>query len=225
MGGRWSWERMAAGSGIVFVALFVAGFFSTTKPPSLNASNAKWVSFVTGHTKELKISSILFGLAVIAFLWFAGSIAKRMRDGGEARLASVLMAATAASVAIAGILIACQAALVRIAADNPSQVKGFVDLMQVAGVIFNFPGCVVIGTVAIAAMRSGILPMWYGQLSGVAAIAVLFSGGALAQKGFYSPDGGYAIISTIVFAAWALVTSGLMLMDAERAPRTAAAPA
>jgi len=224
MDGR-NWDRWAAASGVVFVALFVAGFFSTTKPPSLNAANPKWVQFVLGHTKELKISSILFGLAMIAFLWFAGSMASRLRAAGETRIASTLMAATAAAVAIAGLLVACQAALVRIAADDATQVKGFVDLMQVGGVIFAFPSCVIVAALALGALRSRLLPTWYGWLSALAAVVVLFGGGALAQKGFYSPDGAYSVIVTIVFAAWVLVTSGLLVAETGRAPRAAAAPA
>jgi hypothetical protein len=39
-------------------------------------------------------------------------------------------------------------------------------------------------------------------------VVVLVGAGALSQKGFYSPDGGYTAISLIVFLAWTLVTSG-----------------
>ena len=211
MGGRWNWDRLAAGSGIVFVALFIAGYFSSAKPPSLNATNSKWVDFVLGHSKELKLSSILFGLAIIAFLWFAGSLAARLRDGGEARLASVLLAGVAGAIGTVGVLIASQTALVRIAADSPKEVKGWVDFLQVTNTIVDFPVAAVIGSVAIAALRSQVFPLWYGRVAALAAVVVLFGGGALSQKGFYSPDGGYSIIATIVFAAWALVTSGLMV--------------
>jgi hypothetical protein len=225
MGGRWNWERLAAGSGILFVALFIAGFASATEPPSLNATNSKWVDYVLGHTKELKISSILFGLATIAFLWFAGSLAARLRDGGETRLAGVLIAGVAGAVGMVGILIAGQAAAVRIAVDSPGEVKGWADFLWVTNAIVNFPTAVVMGAVAIATLRSGIFPQWYGALAGLAAVVVLFGGGALAQKGFYSPDGGYILIANIVFAAWTLVTSALMVREAERAPRAAAVPA
>ncbi len=47
--------------------------------------------------------------------------------------------------------------------------------------------------------------------------------GALSQKGFYSPDGGYTTISLIVFLAWTLVTSGWLAfrMGTERGDTTA----
>ena len=225
MGGRWNWDRLAAGSGIVFVALFVAGFLTATKPPSLNATNSKWVHYALGHTKELKISSALFGLAVIAFLWFAGSLATRLRDSGERRLAMTFLAGVAGAVGTVGVLIAGQVALVRIAVDSPGQVKSWVDFLQLANIAVNFATVAVIGTVAIASLRSGVFPRWFGMLSGLAAVAFAFGGAAFAQSGFYAPDGGYAMIVNIVFAAWVLVTSGMMVMGIERAPRAAAIPA
>src|SRR5207249_3791445 len=105
---KWNWERLAAGSGVLFVALFLAAFFVPGKEPNLSDSNAKWVNFVHDHTRELKVSAILFGLAFIAFLWFAGSLATRLREAGEQRLAAIAFGSSVATVTIAAIGISIQ---------------------------------------------------------------------------------------------------------------------
>ena len=47
----------------------------------------------------------------------------------------------------------------------------------------------------------------------------------LAQTGFYAPDGAYGLITLIVFAAWVLVTSGLLVSMIEKVPAARAVPA
>jgi hypothetical protein len=97
--------------------------------------------------------------------------------------------------------------------------------MTVALTIIRFPVAMTMGATAIAALRTGVFPQWYAPLNGLAALVVLVGAGALSQKGFYSPDGGYTTISLIVFLAWTLVTSGWLAfrMGTERAPRAPAA--
>ena len=87
--GRWSWDRLAALSGIVFVGLFIASFFAAPKPPDLNDSRLQWVNYFLDHHRAVKISGILGGLAVIAFVWFLGSLGTAIRASGEQRVAAI----------------------------------------------------------------------------------------------------------------------------------------
>src|SRR5437868_345975 len=97
---RWNWERLAGGSGILFVVLFVIGWFVPGKQPSLSASNAKWVHYFVSNSREIKVSAILFGLALMAFIWFGGSLAARLRDAGEARLGAIAFGGTVATAGV-----------------------------------------------------------------------------------------------------------------------------
>ena len=209
------WDRLAAGTGVLFVALFVAGFFVTTKPPSLSAGNAKWVEFFHDHSKEVKASSILFGLAIVAFLWFAAALATRLREAGEQRLGATVLGGAAATAGTFLMAAGTQAALAyRIAPESPAQVKPFVDLFYTIGILVGFSVGVVIGATSIAALRSGLFPRWFGFAGAVIAVAVIISGGALVHDGFYAPDGGYALIATAASLVWALVASVLLMRHA-----------
>jgi hypothetical protein len=77
-----------------------------------------------------------------------------------------------------------------------------------------------------AQSRTGLFPEWYAPVSGLAALVLLFSGGAFAHKGFYSPTGAYSIIAFIVLLVWVAATSGLLMMQAggSQAPAAAQAP-
>jgi hypothetical protein len=75
------------------------------------------------------VDSILLGLALITFVWFAGSLATRLRDAGEPRLAAVAFGGAVATAAVFAIGIAVQAAVAyRIASERPTLVKSFVEL-------------------------------------------------------------------------------------------------
>src|SRR5438477_11341613 len=97
---RWNWERLAACSGVLFVVFFVIGLFVPGKQPSLSAANTKWVDYFVGNSREIKVSAILFGLAVVAFVWFGGSLAARLREAGEARLAAIAFGGAVATAAV-----------------------------------------------------------------------------------------------------------------------------
>jgi hypothetical protein len=211
---KWNWERLAAGSGILFVALFVIGFSLPGKPPTMSAHNDKWLQYILDNSREIKVGAILFGLALVAFVWFGGSLASRLRAAGEARLAAITFGGVVATAAVFAIATTIWTALAyRIAVEQPSIVKTLITLSTVAQTMISFPVAIVIGATAIALWRTGIVPKWWAQLNGLAALCVLVSGGALSHTGFYSPDGGYATISLIVSLAWTLITSGWLVMQ------------
>jgi hypothetical protein len=154
---RWNWGRLAAGCGILFVALFVVAYVIPGKPPTMSAGNAKWVHYALSNSREIKVDSILLGLALITFVWFADSLAARLRAGGEPRLAAIAFGGAVASAAVFAIGIAVQAAVAyRIASEQPTLVKSFVELGTVALTIIRFPVVMTIGATAIAALRTGL---------------------------------------------------------------------
>lgn len=226
--GRWSADRLAATSGIAFVVLFIAAFFSATKPPDSTDSNAQWVTYFVDHHRATLISAVLLGAAVIFFIWFAGSVGAALRNAGEARLGAVAFGGGVATAAVAIVIAGLQGALAyRIAIDSPASVKAFVDLAYGVQVVISFPVAVLIGATAIASWRSDAFPQWWAGTSGVAAVVMVSGGGALAHSGFYRPDGAWSFVTLIVFLVWTLVTSGWLVMrtHAEAMPRTAAAAA
>lgn len=67
-----------------------------------------------------------------------------------------------------------------------------------------------------------MLPTWYAAITAIGGVVFLFAGAALAHSGFYAPDGAYALIGTIVFLVWILLTTAELIQHAaaeQEAPR------
>ncbi|MEA2444211.1 MAG: hypothetical protein QOJ12_1503 [Thermoleophilales bacterium] len=211
----WGAERLAAYSGVAFVVCYLLGFFVAGNPPDLNASAERWTLFFAGHHRRELAGAILVGVAFVAFLWFLGSLAAALRRGGETRLGDVALGCGLVAAAAAYVYVGLDAAAYRVGIDQPAMLKGVIDIAYVAATVASFPLAGLAGAVALASWRSGILPSWYAASGGLAAVVLLSSGGALAQNGFYRPDGPYAFAALVVFLLWTVVTSVLV---ASRAP-------
>ena len=220
-----NWDKVAASSGIAFVVLFVVSFLLPGQPPDPGDSQATWVAYTLDKTKELKISAMLFGLALVAFIWFMGSLGTALREAGEQRLAAVAFGSGVATAAIALVATSFQAAMAwRIAANEPTLTRAFADIQWAVMTLASFTVAAFIFATAIASWRARIFPPWYNIGSDIVALAVLFAGGALRYDGFYSPTGGYAFITLIASLVWIIVTS-VFVMRRASAAMTASAPA
>jgi hypothetical protein len=220
----WSYERLAAASGIVFVVLAViAG--AIFNPPAVDKPTAKIVDYFLQHHRAGLVSAVLAGLALVAFLWFLGSIGSFLRRADELRLGMVALIAGAATVAVAFATVSIEIALTyRVALDAPGMVKGLYELQVVTATLIGFPVGTLIGAVAVAAWRRRLFPLWYTAASAVVAIWVIVSGGALLHSGFYSPTGAFASIGFIAFLVWVASTS-IGLMQTAGAAESVAQPA
>jgi hypothetical protein len=207
---RWGLERLAAYSGVVFVAMFVLGFLVGGNPPDLTASKERWTLwFAANHRRELA-AAILIGVALVAFVWFLGSLWSALRGAGQPRLAAVALASGLAAAGLGYVWVAVWASAYRVGIDQQSLLKGMVDFGDTAVTVIGFPLAGLAASTAIASARAGFLPRWYAPAGGLTALVLLFGGGALAQHGFYRPDGPYAFLALAVFLVWTAVTSVLI---------------
>ncbi len=209
---RWDWERLAPLSGFAFVALVVVSnaLFS---PPGYGASNARLVAYVVHHHRRGLVAGILAGLALIALLWLLGSLATALHAGGERRLAAIAFGGGLLALAVGALQTILLTGLAfRVAYDDPGSVKGLYDLRAAIGTLLAFPLAALAAATAIAVLRGGLLRRWYGWASAVAAAVTIIRGGALAHSGFYSPGGGYGVLTYIVVLLWVLATSVVLIM-------------
>ena len=223
---RATWDKWSPAAGILFVALLIASDAVLSQPPDVKAPNGKFVAFALHHHRAGLISGILTGLAVIAFLWFIGSLTTSLREAGEARVATIALGSgiVLASFAIVADVIETSI-FYRVALDDPGRVKGLFDITSVAFTMLGFPVAALAAATAVAALRTSFLPLWYGWAGTLAAVFFLTTGAALKQVGFFSPTGAYGFIGLIVFLLWMLTTSILLLRRASSVELPAASPA
>jgi hypothetical protein len=212
-----AWERWAPASGIVFVALYVIAylpFLIVGESPKLGDSAAEVAEYFTDTRGPVLTAVIMLGLALPTFLLFVAAAAASLRNAGEALLAGLALASGVAAAAMFGALVATFGALAQGVARTADAgvVEAIYDVSWSIEVLVSFP----LAMFVLAVSAGGILPRWFASLGVLAAIAVAVGGTTWAGSGFWAPDGGYTTVRELVFLAWVLVTSGLLL----RRPRT-----
>lgn len=221
---KWNWERHAAGSGIAFVVLVLVSSFIVPVPPKLTAGSAKIIHYYASHHRAGLVSSILGGLAILAFIWFGASLASKLRDGGEPRLGAAAFGGILVAAGLAGVSgMLATALFYGLGPDGQQAVKPLHIVSALASTFLWYPLAASPLATAIATWRSSILPRWYGAVSALASLIFVFGGAAIAHSGFYAPFQAYSFIVLIAFLVWVLVTTGLLMKQAggERAPTAA----
>jgi hypothetical protein len=210
------WERVAAATGIVFIALLALGNFLAPNPPAQDDPIQEVIDFAVDNRSALLIGSYLTGLALVFGLWFLGSLRSFLMraEGGTGRLSGV---AFAGGIVFAGLVFVSNAVgngiTLRIAEEgDPVAVRALFDTLTVLIASASFPVAVLVAATSIVAMRTGVLPRWYGQAGPVVTLVFLVAGTAVyLDHGFLAPGGGFTLIAFVVFALWVLVTSVLMM--------------
>lgn len=88
-----NWERWARAAGIGFFLFTVAAFIVGGEPPKVSDSPEDVAAYFTENRSQVLVSSFLFAVGLILFLWFAGAVANTLRERGEGRVAATALAA------------------------------------------------------------------------------------------------------------------------------------
>jgi hypothetical protein len=217
--------RRAMAAGIAFVVFFVAGVllnFGDTPNIKSSDTNAvvaqKWVTELSGsgHRAGLLVSAYLLILAGLAFIWFTtGLRAWLAPDLAIGRIISslgVLAAGAMAAAAMTGAAVAGSIAF----GNNPVPQNG--DAIRLVMepffpflfVVFGLVSAALIATVAVAVMRTGILPRWVAYTGWIAVL------GSVA---------GVFFLPFVLALLWYLVVGIMGLIRASPTPAAVAAPA
>lgn len=212
---RATWDGVAPGFGVVFAVLFVLGFLLIGDSPALDDSAGEIVAYYVDERGKLVTVTVLFGLSIVAFLWFLGSVVHTLRvEADESRIAATALGAGIVTTSLFGVLVLLNAGLtLQIAADGDAGVvAALYDLAWATSTLISFPVAALVFASGIGTWRSRLLPAWFGWASVVGALAILVSGTTWAADGFWAPDGLYnAYISPVIFIVWVVLLSVLLL--------------
>jgi hypothetical protein len=205
--------------------LLILSFLFTGSPPGFHDSAREVKSFVEENQSELQ-TSVAFGFAaLVAFLWFLGTVFMRLREAEPVPRLSAAALAGGVALAAAGLAgtAAEGAATYHASTLGADSLLALWDL-SVFGLLFVLAGFTVLAAATgLLAVRPNALPRSLGIFSLAAAGYVFVVGlvGTFTETGAFSPsDGALGAIAFLAFLVW-LVAMSLTLI---RQPSVTAPP-
>jgi hypothetical protein len=165
----------AALTGLGFLALLIASFVVGGAPPDAAHPTRETVAFWLEHRGAQTAAALLAGFAAVLLIWFGGVVMATLEtsEGRPRRVASTAFAgfvlSAAGGLAVAGF----QFAAARSAGDDPATVTQTLAVLN-QDFFFLLDGGVLVAVfaTAVATLRNGALPRWFGYAS--LAVGVVF---------------------------------------------------
>ena len=205
-------ERIAALSGIVFVVLLVVHAILQGSPPTLEDSPEEVLRYLADRDAEFRVGAYLQGLAVVALLWFLGSLWRVLRaaESGPGQLSVVAVAATAILVALVSVHIAILTGLALRADEglDPGVVSSLYVIAFMVLAMSSFAAAALTGSVGVLVLRTEALPRWLGVVSLISAVLWLLAGVGVTTEN--DAWGFVGFVAFLVWLAWIVVTSVLV---------------
>jgi hypothetical protein len=202
-----SWNRWLALAGILFAILFVVGFFMAGSIDT-SESDANIISDVkdSGTQTATIAGAYLMAVAAVMLLCFAARLRTLLgeAEGGRETLAGLAFVGGGVCAALilvgAFALAAVPAALAFGSSPDPTSADAARYIPQFGfGIVLvgaMFSAIVMILSTSIVALRTGVLPTWFGWFGVVVSVVLLF---------------GAAFFPAIALPIWAIVASILFL--------------
>ncbi len=204
------WSRLASLTGVAFAVLTVVAIFSGGETPDANASPVKVIAYYGTHRSEVETSAILFALAFLVVVLFAGALRSYVRPAAEGLGALILAGAVMMSIG-ATIGSGVEYALAKQLPHLGPQTA------QALNVIGNEIFLPVIAGAFVFALSSGLailrgapLPRWLGWVAIVLAIVVII------------PPASFPAL--LAFVIWSVIVSILMYVRSGQPVPSAPAP-
>jgi hypothetical protein len=201
------WERWSALAGVLFVALFAVALALSANSNDDPTELATWLAD-SGNRNQQFVAWFLFIASALAFLSFLGTLRDMLvrAEGGPGTLSSLVFGPGLVFIALYIVGTSMFAAPAALADEtkfklDPNTAEMFSDagyLLLVAGVMV---ASILVLSASTAALRTGVLPAWFGWAGLIVAVAMLFAV-------FFVP--------ILVFVGWVLVVSLIMLVAAWR---------
>lgn len=212
-------ERLDAAAGIAFVVLFLIAALVPGQPPVATDPIGDIRDFFSDERESLQAATFFTGLAIIAFLWFLGTLRGRLRvaEGGTGRLTAVAFGSglVVAATALVGQALYLAPTL-HLAELDDGTVRVLFDSSVYVFAMVGFPAAGLTAATAAVSLRTGALPRAIGALSAVIAVCQVV--GALALYGeddsFFAIGGASGFVAFGLFLVWVLAVSIALLIRA-----------
>jgi hypothetical protein len=218
-------EQIGAASGLVVAILFGISFVIglSPDPPNMDDPAPAVANYVAQNQDAIQVSVLLNTLAMLAFLWFLGSVRAGLRgaEGGAGRVSGIASGGGivgASFVILAQVFAGVAALRPELANNNPDLIRTLVDLELLSIGLGAAAFAVFFLAVASAALVDGGLPKvlgWLAALAGVAALVGVVT--IFTTEGVFAADGAFGFwVRYAAFVAWVAVASALLVMSPPR---------
>ncbi|MDX6628667.1 MAG: hypothetical protein QOH00_913 [Gaiellales bacterium] len=197
------WERWGAALGIVGVIAWAIAFVVGNGSPGTSDSDAKIASWLASSSnQDSQITAFFLFLAgTLCAIGFFAAVRERLAASGHAEMGALAFGAGIASSVMGMLAIVMFTAPSFVASDTrssdvtPSMFRVLSDMGYQCWVVGAVIGAIVVWATSAVALRTGLLPRWFGWLGILVGVVQLF---AL----FFLP--------ILLFWLWILVTGALL---------------
>lgn len=213
------WTGIAGAAAVVF-ALTAFAVFGTMSPPTESDSGQTIAKFFAGNRTTLAVLVYLvalsFGFNLAFFVGLRDVFRRRAPDIETLATVGAVGGIVFIAVVYVGFGVLLQL-VYREGAGDPATQRTLFDIYTLNITMASVPTAVAAGAISIAIVQTGAFPRWLGWYGFAVAAAHLVGMGALARDGFFAPSviGGY--IAPLMFYAWMLVFSALLLRGPAKA--------
>jgi hypothetical protein len=212
-------ERLAAATGLVTAVLFGISFVIglSPEPPGMDDSAVAVANYVAQNQDAIHVQVLLNSIAMLAFLWFLGSVRAGLRgaEGGAGRVSAI---ASGGGLVGTGFILLAQV-FVATAALRPDEIdpgitRVLVDLDMLSIGLGGAAFAVFFLAVAVASLFDGGLPKVLGWLALVAATAAAVGVVTIfTTEGVFAADGAFGFWARYgAFVAWVAVASIMLVL-------------
>jgi hypothetical protein len=214
------WEKYAALGGVVFVVLSVVGSFIAGAPPATDDSAAEIADWFSDNAGAIQASQLISGLGVIALIWWAGSLFRKMSraEDGRPRLAVV----TIVGFVFGGVFALMSGGIMSATALRIDEIGEGAQVFYAIGSVLlatsAFGIVAALSAVNALSLRTQMWPRWLTYVGMLA--AVLFLVGSI---GTATDAGGIMVFGLIGFLVWSVWILGVSY-ELWKHPTTASSP-
>jgi hypothetical protein len=181
--GFWSerrWERLAPLTGIVAVVLFVVGFLVfelVGDTPEGDETAEQYLTFFQEEEGSIWAGTWIFFVGIVFFLWFLGSVraALHRAEGGVGRVASIAYTGGVGTALLLTAALGAQVSGVIAADENENLSAQTAETLWWVGDGFfvgaTFFLAAFLAASAILLLRRRVLPLWFGIVTAILAVA------------------------------------------------------
>jgi hypothetical protein len=225
-------ERLSSATGLVSAGLLLSavavGLWFPGWSADFDGSAQQWADFYTEERTSILVSVLLVSVGVGFLLWFIGHLNGLLRaaEGGAGRLAGISFGAGIfAAVAIHMVMMFLAVAAFRPEETPPEITRTVNDIAFVCGAPAAAGVSAMFAALAIATLRTSVLPAWLGWMAALTALLQLGPlGGLFTFTGPFNLMDGLLGIMLVVgsLGTWIALASAVMV---KRAGETRGQPA